>query len=216
MENLTVSGLFTHYPSADTDPDATRRALSDFLRLRALLPAGLFAHTAASAAALSLPETVLDGARPGLALYGYAPVKTALSLRPALRLLAPVVQLCDVPRGTKVGYGGAFITSRPSRVGTLPVGYADGFSRDLGGMTVTLLHAGKRYPVPLCGRVCMDYCMADLTDTPAALGDAVCLMDNADAAAARRGTIPSEILTAVTARVERRGKGDRHALLRDP
>lgn len=215
LENLTVRGLFTHYPNADTAAAATRRALAGFLRVRAQLPPGLFAHTAASAAALSCKEAVLDGARPGIALYGYAPVPTGLSLRPALRLFAPVVQVREVPCGTPVGYGGDFVARRPSRVGTLPVGYADGLTRDLCGLTVSVFHAGRRYPAPLCGRICMDYCMVDLTDVPAAVGDAVCVIGDIPAAAARRRTIPYEVLTGLSARVERRQKGDRDGLLRD-
>ena len=214
-ENLTVCGLFTHYPLADTDAAATRRALAEFSLVRAKLPGGLFAHTAASAAALSCPEAVLDGARPGIALYGCAPVPTQIPLRPALRLFAPVVQIREVPAGTPVGYGGDFVTRRPSRIGTLPIGYADGLTRDLCGITGSLFHAGERFAAPLCGRVCMDYCMVDLTDTPAAVGDAVCVIDDVPAAAARRGTIPYEVLTAVSARVGRRQKGESDALLRN-
>ena len=203
LQNLRVTGLFTHFPCADTAPQATLCLLRDFCALRDMLPKGLFAHAAASAAACTLPCAVLDGARFGLSLYGYSPVPLSLVLRPALRLLAPLVQIHEVGCGTPVGYGAAFVTARPSRIGTLPCGYADGFSRSLSGSTVTLEHEGRGYPVPIVGRVCMDYCMVDLTDTPASEGDNICLIADAAATAAYRGTIPYEVLSGISHRVPR-------------
>ena len=203
---LSVSGLYTHFPAADTDKQSTKAALSRFLACKkALMEAGIapFCHAAASAAALTLPESVLDGIRVGIALYGIAPVQTALALRPALSLCAPVVQLRDVPAGTSIGYGGDFVTARPSRIGTLPIGYADGFCRRFSGFSVTLLHGRARFSVPVVGRISMDQLTVDLTDTPAAIGDTVVLWSNAARPAAFAGTIPYEILTALSPRVRR-------------
>ena len=204
-ENLRPVGLFTHFPCADTDKAATRRALGDFLRCRALLAAighPLFFHAAASAALLTLPETVLDGARAGIALYGLPHLPVA-GLRPVLSLHAPIVRILSVPAGTPVGYGGDFITKRPSRIGTLPVGYGDGLPRALQGLTVSLHCQKGSFSIPLVGKICMDLCMADLTDTPARVGDEVCLFDSAAPVAHRLGTIPYEVLTALSPRVKR-------------
>ena len=206
LENLRPTGLYTHFPTADTDPTATRRSFAAFLACRrAAAKAGypLFCHAAASAALLTCPETVADGVRPGLALYGIAPVPTRLPLRPVLSLHAPVIRLQRVPAGTPVGYGGDFVTARPSLVGTLPIGYGDGTARALQGLSVTLSHGDKRFSVPLIGRICMDHCMVDLTDTPACVGDTVCLFDSAAPIAARLHTIPYEVLTGIAPRVAR-------------
>lgn len=205
VSGLLPHGIYTHFPVADSDPSATRSALDRFLSCRAALTRDncLFTHAAASAAALTLPEAVLDGVRVGLALYGIPPVKTSLPLVPALSLLAPVVQLRRVAAGTPVGYGGSYVTTAPALIGTLPMGYADGFPRLSCGVEVTLCHGCGRFPVRVVGRVCMDQMMVDLTGTPAAVGDTVCLFENAAVAAKRHAAIPYEVLTALSDRVER-------------
>lgn len=204
-ENLRPEGLFTHFPCADTDVAATRRALEEFLCCRnALKNAGfsLFSHAAASAALITLPEAVLDGVRTGIALYGL-PTPSVTGLRPTLSLYAPLIRVFSAPAGTPVGYGGDFVTRRPSLIGTLPVGYGDGFPRAMQGATVTLRCKNKCFSIPLVGKVCMDLSMVDLTDTPAQVGDEVCLFDSAAKAAAHLGTIPYEVLTSLSPRVKR-------------
>lgn len=215
---LRAVGIYTHFPVADQDKTATRAAFSRFLSCRQALCAhglSLFSHAAASAALLTLPETVLDGARIGLALYGVPPVKTALPLTPALTLKAPVIQIRRVRAGTPVGYGGSFVTARPSLIGTLPIGYADGVPRAFGRAVgcVCVLHGNEKFSVPVAGHICMDQMMVDLTDTPAAVGDLAVIFDDAAAAAAALGTIPYEIFTAIGARVIRRSQKDDGRLL---
>jgi alanine racemase len=144
---------------------------------------------------------VLDAIRPGLALYGISPVPTDLPLSPVLSLHAPIVQIHEVTEGTPIGYGGDFITRQKSRIGVLPIGYADGFSRRLSGLSVTLSHKKKSFPVPVVGRVCMDQLMIDLTETPARVGDTVCLWRDTAAIADQLSTIPYEVLTALSPRV---------------
>lgn len=202
QKNLRLQGVFTHFPAADTDPVGTRAALNKFLACRKELQAP-FAHAAASAALLTVPESLSDGVRAGLLLYGISPVRTALPLRPALSLFAPIQQIRTVRAGTPVGYGGDFVTARDSRIGTLPIGYGDGLCRRMTGAPVTLLHGGKRFSVPICGRISMDMTTVDLTDTPARVGDNVCLFESAADPAAVIGSIPYEMLTALSARVER-------------
>ncbi len=206
LKTLTVTGLFTHFPCADTDVARTRAQLARFCLLRAALPRPLFAHAAASAAALALPEAVLDAPRVGLALYGISPV-AGIALRPALRLCAPLVQIREIAPGTAVSYGGDFVAKSPTRIGVLPCGYADGLHRCLQGMTVYLCHNGIAFPLSLCGRICMDQCMVDLGNTPAEVGDVVCLYRDVEAVAARAGTIPYEILSNISPRVVRWEKG---------
>lgn len=208
LPNLQICGVFTHFPTADIDPAATRRSLTKFLALRRELPAPLFAHAAASAAALTLPEAHLDATRQGIALYGYPPVKTALPLRPTLRVIAPVVQIRELAAGERVGYGGEFVAPRCTRIGTVPLGYADGILRTLTGFSPTVLCDGVRYRAPIVGRVCMDYLMLDLTAIPAKSGQTVCVFEDFDAAARHAGTIPYELLTAISARVPRAGRGE--------
>ena len=204
---LLPTGIYTHFPSADTQRGATLRALKEFCAVvRELRGAGyrLFAHAAASAAALTLPCAVLDGIRTGLALYGLSPVETDLPLSPVLSLHAPIVCLTQVPRGTAVGYGGAFVTNRESLLGTLPIGYGDGLFRGLSALPVTLTHQKRDFTLPIAGRICMDHTVLDLTNTPAAIGDCVRLWQDARLPAALLHTIPYEILTAIAPRVARR------------
>ena len=207
LPNLAPRGLFCHFGACVTDPEGTRAVLRAFCALRATLPRSLFAHAAASAAALSMPSSHLDGVRVGLALYGYAPLPSAEALRPALRLLAPLVQLRRVPAGTPVGYDGAYRTPRDTTIGVLPVGYADGVFRSLSGMQVTLFHRGECFPVPIVGHICMDQLMVDLGDAPATVGDSVCLFSDARVPAAKASSVVYEILSALSTRVERRQIG---------
>lgn len=210
-QGLLPVGIFTHFPAADSNLPATRDAFWRFLSCRKRLTASgfsLFSHAAASAALLAVPETALDGVRPGLALYGIPPVATTLPLRPALTLTAPIIQIHEVPAGTPVGYGGSFVTVRPSRIGTLPIGYGDGlarrFGKAVGHMTVT--HAKIAFPTPVVGRICMDHTMLDLTDTPAEVGDRVTVLDDPRPAADALNTVPYEILTSLSERIIRKRK----------
>lgn len=208
QQNLTPTGIYTHFPSADTDLPATRAALSRFLCCRqALLARGfsLFTHAAASSALLNLPEAVLDGARVGLALYGIAPVPCALGLKQALTLTAPIVQIRGVATGTPVGYGGTFVTARPSRLGTVSIGYGDGIPRRFRqavGQVRVRCKSGAFF-APVAGNICMDQMMLDLTDLPAEVGDQADLLGDISATAAALDTIPYEILTSIKQRVPR-------------
>ncbi len=207
QKGLLPRGLYTHFPVADINIPDTVAALDAFLACRDRLKAhglSLFAHTAASAALLTLPESILDGVRPGLALYGIPPVPTALPLHPALSLFSHVVQIHDLPAGTPVGYGGAFITSRPARIGTVPIGYGDGIPRAFSGQTVRVFHQKNAFFAPVAGHICMDQLMLDLTDTPVTEGDAVQIFHDVANAAVTLGTIPYEVLSALGPRITRK------------
>ena len=205
---LDARGIFTHFPSADTDPKGTLASLECFQALQGSLPVKLFAHAAASASALTLPEARLDAVRTGIALYGYPPVQTTLDLRPVMRICAPVIQLHRVAAGTAVGYGEAFRCQKESLIGTVPLGYADGMFRSLTGYSATVLCGGMAYSAPIVGRVCMDHLMLDLTDLPVKEGETVCVFGDLAAMSHFAGTIPYELLTAISARVPRCEKGE--------
>ncbi len=197
--NLCVCGVFTHLPSVTCDPIGTQQSLASFSALTCALPR-MFAHVAASAA-LSLDGARFDGTRPGLALYGLS--DTLPSLRPALRIYAPIVQIHALDAGEPVGYDGAFCTKRFSRIGVLPIGYADGLPRTASGYCVQL-KSGES--APLVGRICMDQCLVDVTGTNAKEGDTVCVIPDFATFSTHCGTIIYESLVRLSARVERREK----------
>jgi alanine racemase len=214
LPSLRLAGLCTHFASADVaDGAATREALDRFSGCLALARGqglgGLVNHAANSAAAIRFPETRLDAVRPGLALYGAVPSAhvSLPGLEAALRLSTRVMAVRELPAGATVSYGGLWRAPRPSRIATLPIGYADGYPRHVEGAQVLL--RGRRAPV--VGAVCMDMLMVDVTDVPgAAVGDVVTLIGGDGAAAitvdevARwAGTISYEILCGISKRVPR-------------
>jgi alanine racemase len=147
-----------------------------------------------------------DLARPGCALYGINPTPGAANpMRQVVRLEAPILQIRDIPSGASVGYGASFVATRPSRIATIAVGYADGYLRCLSGQGVA---AYRDMILPMVGRVSMDLITLDVTDAPGiAPGDTVQLIGGAapspDDLAARAGTIGYEILTSIGDRYRR-------------
>ena len=197
-QKLRTCGLFTHLPSVLCNQKGTRVALAKFSAISRDLP-HLVAHAAASSA-LPINEAHFDAVRPGLALYGFSPF---LSLRPAMCVHAPLVQIRHVQKGDPVGYDGAFVAPRDLRVGVLPIGYADGLPRNAKGHAVQL---PLKKTAPVIGHICMDQCMVDLTDTDAKEGDTVCVIPDFAALASRCDTIVYESLATLSPRVSRRLK----------
>ncbi len=173
LPGLELEGVFTHFAKADSDDQSyLETQFSRFLELRqALREAGLrppLFHCANSAAILKAPQTHLDMVRLGIVAYGLWPspeLSPHPSFRPqaAMSLKTGLAFVKDVPAGSYLSYGCKFQTSRPSRIATLPIGYADGWPRGLSGRADCLI-AGQR--APLVGRICMDYCLADISDLP--------------------------------------------------
>lgn len=212
QKGVRVEGVYTHFATADGDLDYVRRQHERFVPLaaaaRAAVP-GLVVHAANSAALLRCPWTHHDMARAGIALYlppdipGGAP-----QLAQAMRWVTRAVRVKEIGAGETVGYGRAFAAGRPSRVMTVPVGYADGYHRAIGGRGAALVR-GLRAPV--IGRVCMDQAMLDVTDIPgAAVDDEVVLLgeQGGDEISAREmgawcGMIDYEVVLSPTARVPR-------------
>ena len=200
-EFLQLDGLCTHFSTAGRDDDGfTARQISIFSGVsQSLTAAGVPAacrHAASSAAVLRRTATHLDMVRPGLALYGVAPAPDLQKgLIPALQLKTQVIFLKDFGPGTPIGYERTHITSKRTRIATLPVGYNDGYPFRLGGRGEVLIR-GRRAPV--VGRVSMDYTMVDVGKIPGvSVGDEVVLLGTsgdetvtAAELAERAGTIP--------------------------
>jgi alanine racemase len=219
LGGLRLAGLCTHLASADLpDITANEDQLAAFDRCMELARRDGFTqlahHAANSAAAIRFPRARLAAVRPGLALYGAMPSRdvTLPELEPALRLSTRIMAIHDIAVGTPVSYGGTWRATRPSRIATLPLGYADGYPRHVRGAAV--LVAGRR--VPVIGAVCMDMLMIDVTDVPAgeagaaAVGSVVTLIGRdggeqitVDDIAGWAGTVNYEILCGISKRVPR-------------
>ena len=190
---LALDGVFTHLAAAEElESGFTLAQLERFegaLRpLDAALRArGVLRHAAASAAAMLFPHLRLDLVRVGIATYGLWPspeTRAALAhpllLEPALSWRTHLVVVREVPAGTSVGYGCTYHTERPSRIGVLPIGYAEGIPRAVSNRGAVLV-AGVR--VPIVGRVCMNMTFVDVTDVPAAMPGATVTLIGDDGAA---------------------------------
>lgn len=215
---LEVEGLMTHFAESESpDPTFTHEQARRFqdavtiARGRGYHPSLL--HVCNSGAILAHPKLHFGAVRPGLLLYGVAPaawLADRIALTPVMRVSTRVLFVRDLPSGASVSYGRRFVTRRPSRIATLPMGYADGYPRALGNHAAVLVH-GQRCPV--VGVVCMDLCMVDVTAVEATVesGDEVVLLGaqgsariSADELATWAGTIPYEILCGFSERVPRR------------
>ncbi|MBI4371866.1 MAG: alanine racemase [Elusimicrobia bacterium] len=209
LKAVRVQGLYTHLAKAEEDPRFTAAQLKAFRGVIAALAAeGVrppLIHAANSAGALRHPEARFDLVRPGLAIYGLWE-----GFEPVLSLKSQIVFLKTVPKGATVSYGATWRARRPTRVATLPVGYADGYARALSNRAHVLV-GGRRCPV--IGRVTMDQVMVDVTAAPGArVGDEVVLIGRQAAAevpagelARLCGTIPYETVTQLSSRVPRLG-----------
>jgi alanine racemase len=216
IPGLRIEGLFTHYSSADeADLNYTYRQLSVYQQVLKLVEEAGIAiqvrHGANSAATMAAPETRMDLVRPGIALYGLRPsseVHNPLTLRPALTLKSRIAQLHVLPAGSAISYNRTYTTTHSTSVGLVPVGYGDGYRRNLSNKGMVLVR-GKR--VPIIGRICMDQFMVDLTQAEdARAGDEVVLLGrqgadeiSAEELGAWAGTSHYETLTALLPRVPR-------------
>lgn len=181
---IMVEGIFTHFARADEwDREATERQIRLFEgftdRIREELGYDIpLKHCSNSAGIIEYPKANMDLVRAGITLYGLWPSrevhKQIVPLRPVMSLKSHIVYIKDVPSGVRVSYGGTYETVRPTRIATIPVGYADGYPRSLSGRGCVLIRGKK---APILGRVCMDQFMVDVTHIPeAAEDDEVVLM----------------------------------------
>jgi alanine racemase len=212
---LAVAGAFSNLASAEDPASGATAKQIESMRAgaSALATAGVppgVVHLANSAGVLSHPGSWFDAVRPGLALYGVPPsstIENGSELSPAMTLETRVMSVKQVPEGAPLGYGGRFVTARPSTIAVLPIGYHDGFRRSFSGRVSVLLR-GRGAPV--VGAVSMDLTLVDATGIGTRVGDrAVCLGADGDLRvtawdlARAAETVPYEILCGVGARVPR-------------
>jgi alanine racemase len=216
---VAVRGLMTHLACADgPTSDETREQLVRFDGATALLAArGVRPEVrhAANTGALFRGEAQLDAVRPGLALFGASPVAVPADggeLRQVMRVRSEIIDVREIEAGAYVGYGALWRAARRSRIATIPMGYADGLSRQLTNKGHVLVR-GKR--APIVGAVSMDMTMLDVTDVPgASLRDEAVVLGaqegplgkdliGADEVAAHAGTIAWEVMTSISRRVPR-------------
>ena len=209
---LKVASVFAHLACADDESqdEFTRQQITRFdkmsSRLVEALPYKVLRHTANSAAIERFPEAQFDMCRLGLGLYGYG-YKHNDELQPVSTLKTRIVQLRERKAGEAIGYGQAGELERDSKIATIPIGYADGLDRHLGGGRWSMLVGGEK--APTVGRICMDSCMIDVTDIEGVSeGDEVVIFSSIagntpEDMAQVLETISYEVITSVSARVKR-------------
>ncbi|MGE5543679.1 MAG: alanine racemase [Bacillota bacterium] len=215
LPGLAVEGIFTHLATADSlDETFTRLQLHRFSEfLHALKDTGIeipIRHAANSAGIAFYPEAHYDLVRAGINIYGLKSSlerESGLDLIPAMRLKSRVVMVKEVPESTMVSYGCTYVTSHRTRIATVPIGYGDGYIRAYSNQAWAVIRGHR---VPLIGRVCMDYCMFDVTAVDdIQVGDEVILFGRpedqvtADELAEIIGTINYEVVCLLNSRVPR-------------
>jgi len=194
---VEVVGLMTHLATADSDPQFARRQLERFEEATRHY-SHLIRHAANSAAALRLPESRLDAARCGIALYGLSPFggdPAEDGLEPVLRWESRLAQVKQLLPGESTGYGRQFAVEEPTWIGVVPIGYADGFRRDMSGTEVAIEGESRR----VVGTISMDAFAVELPD-PLAVGTPATLIGDgvlAEAHAAVAETINYEIVCGI-------------------
>jgi len=212
---LRLAGLYTHFASADVPGDTV--AHSQMASFHALTHMAawkypqLLRHAANSGGLFFVPGSHMEMVRPGLSLYGIDPTgrpSVDRSLRPVLKWTAPLLMVRQVRAGQSVGYGGTWTAPRDTRLGLVPIGYADGYLRAFSNQARMIVHD---QPVPVVGRVSMDSTMVDLGAVDNVhVGDTVTILDSDPlspasvyALAAHAHTIPYEVLCRIGSRVTR-------------
>lgn len=217
LPGLDYGGIYSHLATSDErDKEYAKYQIKRFNKVIVDLKAeGLFpakAHLANSAAIIDLPLAYYNMVRPGIMLYGMYPSSEVdlekIRLKPAFSLKTKVVFIKKVPSGTAVSYGRKYITAKETTIVTIPIGYADGWSRLLSGKAEVLI-SGKRFPI--VGAICMDLCMVDVGDEPVEIGQDVTLIGSqgseqitVEEIGAHLGTINYEVVCMISDRVPRR------------
>lgn len=183
MKNVCMEGIFTHFAKADeTDKTFTQKQIRDFVWMTQQLKEKnvefQYEHCANSAGIIDVPDAHFDLVRAGISIFGLYPSeevkKENVRLKPALALKSHVAFVKEIEAGTPISYGGTFISDKRMRIATIPVGYADGYPRNLSNIGHVLIRGKK---APIVGRVCMDQFMVDVTDIEGvSFGDKVTLI----------------------------------------
>ncbi len=215
FKNLYIEGIFTHFATAESDRAFAKVQLNKFNELlHALKKGGMefpLVHAANSAAILDLKESHFDMVRPGLILYGYYPsdeIKSKIDIVPVMNLKSKVTYIKRVDANTGISYGRKYFTDKRTFIGSVPVGYGDGYWRLLSNTGKVSIN-GKLYPIT--GTITMDWLMINLGEKSSVkIGDDVLLIGKengsgmgADRIAKIVRTIPYEICTAIADRVQR-------------
>lgn len=217
LDNIEIEGIFTHFAKADeVDKAFTKLQFSRFMKMvEGLEERGLkipIKHVSNSAAIIDHPEYNLNLVRPGIMLYGYYPSfevnMTKILLKPAMTLKAIISNVKEVEEDTGISYGHIYYTKRKSKIGTVPIGYADGYSRLLSKKAEAYI---KGKIVPVVGRICMDQLMLDLTevedvnpgDEVVFFGQGVEGYPSVDEVAQKLGTINYELVCMMGRRLPR-------------
>jgi alanine racemase len=217
LPGIIIEGIFTHFSVADEkDKTYTRGQYEKFTQfVNALKERGIeipIRHAGNSATSIDLPEMHLDMVRPGVILYGLYPSdevdRKKVPLKPLASLKAVIAHVKTVPPGTSIGYGRKYISTGERVIATLPIGYADGYTRLLSGKAEVLVHGVR---APLAGNICMDQCMIDVTGIEGVkVGDEAVLMGQqgqdsitAEELGSLLGTINYEIVCMIGKRVPR-------------
>lgn len=216
LPNLRITGVFTHFSTADSaDKSFTRQQFERFLYMTDGIEArghkGLIRHCANSAAIIDLPEVQLDMVRAGIIIYGMFPsgeVGRDINLMPAMSIKTHVSYVKELPAGIGVGYGRTYYTDKLTKIATVPVGYADGYSRQLSNRARMIVNGEYANVI---GNVCMDQLMLDITHIDnVKMGDEVTVMGvcgdksvSAEELGEMTGTINYEIVCGIGKRVPR-------------
>ncbi len=210
LPNFKIKGLFSHMATADAadktyskEQEAKYNAFYEALTKAGIkLPFRTFAN---SASIMEIPSVYFDAVRPGIILYGCYPSDEVdfnqLSIKPVMSVKATIVHLKDVPENFSVGYGRKYISTKPARIATLALGYADGYPRPYSPNAKVIVNG---VVCPVAGNICMDQCMVDVSAVPnVKVGDEVIVMGSdgvnsvtADDIAKATGTISYEICCA--------------------
>ena len=216
MEQLHMEGVFTHFAVSDEkDKSYTRIQYERYSKVVKAVEKHVdipIKHVSNSGAIIDLPEYSLDMVRAGIMLYGFYPsdeVDTSkIELKQAMTLKTRVSYVKTVPKGSGIGYGLTYHTGKESRIATIPIGYADGYSRRLTNVGYVSVRGEK---ADIVGRVCMDQCMVDVSNVPEVeMGDEVTLMGlpggtapDGEAMAKILGTITNDVVCMPTRRIPR-------------
>jgi alanine racemase len=212
LKFIRLEGLFTHFAFADLDAEFTERQIDLFNRLveklqkEAIRPPLL--HAANSMGTLDFRHSHFNMVRPGLIIYGlYPKEKIKIKLKPVLSLKTRIIYLKRLPKGSGISYGHIYVTKKESTIVTLPIGYGDGYPRNLSNLAPVLI-GGRRFQIS--GRVCMDQIMVDVGDLPVKVGQEVTLIGRqgknkitCEELAELAGTIPYEIACGLGSRIPR-------------
>lgn len=172
LSNVEINGMFTHFACADSeDKTSAKKQLQTYLAfVDDLEAAGVtlpVKHVSNSAGIIDMPEANLDMVRSGISTYGLYPsdevCKEHLLLKPAMELKTHISFIKELEAGHGIGYGSTYVTKKHTKIATVPVGYGDGFPRQLSNKGRVLVHGQF---APIIGRVCMDQFMIDITDIP--------------------------------------------------